>query len=114
MLPKWQGGKDGPRRRCSAIPALQELAASHSRAGRETLPQDCADLYRNVASLRMRSRELIRMLEKDGWTLIRITGSHHHFKHPLKPGVVTVPHPRRDIPIGTLRSIERQANLRLH
>ena len=54
------------------------------------------------------------MLEKDGWKLVRVTGSHHHFKHPLKPGVVTVPHPRRDIPIGTLRSIERQANLKLH
>ncbi len=42
-----------------------------------------------------------------------VTGSHHHFKHPVKPGVTTVPHPRRDIPVGTLRSIERQGNVKL-
>jgi predicted RNA binding protein YcfA (HicA-like mRNA interferase family) len=42
-----------------------------------------------------------------------VTGDHHHFRHPDKPGVVTVPHPRRDIAIGTLRSIERQSGLNL-
>jgi predicted RNA binding protein YcfA (HicA-like mRNA interferase family) len=61
----------------------------------------------------MRSREIIRALERDGWQLVRVTGSHHHFKHPTKRGVVTVPHPRRDIPIGTLQSIEQQAKLKL-
>jgi len=40
-------------------------------------------------------------------------GSHLQLKHPTKPGRVTVPHPRRDIPIGTLRSIEKQAGIRL-
>ena len=59
------------------------------------------------------SREIIRALEKDGWQLVRVTGSHHHFKHPAKPGITTVPHPKRDIPTGTLRSIERQSGLKL-
>jgi predicted RNA binding protein YcfA (HicA-like mRNA interferase family) len=39
-------------------------------------------------------------------------GSHHQFKHPTKPGRVTVPHPKRDLPIGTVRSIFRQAGLK--
>lgn len=61
----------------------------------------------------MNSSDIIRALERDGWKLVRVTGSHHHFRHPVKPGVATVPHPRRDIPIGTLRSIEKQSGLKL-
>lgn len=57
------------------------------------------------------SRALIRMLENDGWFEIGATGSHHHFKHPSKPGKVTVPHPRKDIPSGTVRSVLKQAGL---
>lgn len=57
----------------------------------------------------MNSRELIKMLKKDGWYLVRVTGDHHHFKHPHKKGTVTVPHPRKDIPKGTLNSIFKQA-----
>jgi len=59
----------------------------------------------------MDSRSLIKELEADGWRLVRVTGSHHHYRHALKPGTVTVPHPRRDIPLGTERSIRRQAGL---
>jgi hypothetical protein len=40
-------------------------------------------------------------------------GSHINLKHPVKPGRVTVPHPRRDLPIGTLKSIEHQALIKL-
>jgi predicted RNA binding protein YcfA (HicA-like mRNA interferase family) len=40
-------------------------------------------------------------------------GSHVQFKHSDKPGRVTVPHPKRDIPLGTLRSIEKQSALKL-
>ena len=61
----------------------------------------------------MNSRGVIRALEADGWTLKRVTGSHHHFMHPTRPGIVTVPHPKRDLPVGTLRSIERQSGLNL-
>jgi len=59
------------------------------------------------------SAEVIRIIKADGWTLARSKGSHHHFSHRSKPGVVTVPHPEKDIPIGTLKSIERQAGVRL-
>jgi predicted RNA binding protein YcfA (HicA-like mRNA interferase family) len=61
----------------------------------------------------MSSREVIRLLEDRGWVLDRVKGSHHHFIHPTKPGTVTVPHPRREIPIGTLRSIEKHSGVML-
>jgi predicted RNA binding protein YcfA (HicA-like mRNA interferase family) len=57
------------------------------------------------------SREVIRMLEADGWVLMKSVGDHHHFKHPAKSGKVTVTHPVKTIPLGTLRSIYRQAGL---
>jgi len=60
----------------------------------------------------MSSREVIRRLKQDGWYEVAHIGS-HKFKHPVKPGRVTVPHPVRDIPIGTLRSIEKQAGIGL-
>ncbi len=60
----------------------------------------------------MNSKDVIRMLEEDGWKEVRVTGSHHHFKHAEKPGLVTVPHPKKDLPIGTLNSILKQAGLK--
>lgn len=57
------------------------------------------------------SRKLIKLLQADGWALIGTTGSHHHFKHPTKPGKVTIPHPRRDLPTGTVRALLKQAGL---
>jgi predicted RNA binding protein YcfA (HicA-like mRNA interferase family) len=59
------------------------------------------------------SGDIIRALCKDGWFKVRAKGSHHHFAHPSKPGIVTVPHPKQDIPIGTLKSIERQAGIKM-
>jgi len=59
------------------------------------------------------SREVIRALTDDGWVLVRTKGSHHHFAHPVKPGIVTVPHPRKDLSHELLRSIERQAGITL-
>lgn len=59
----------------------------------------------------MNSREVIKALEADGWILARVKGSHHHYKHPVKPGIVTVPHPKKDLPQGTLKSIWKQAGL---
>ena len=61
----------------------------------------------------MDSREIVRRIELDGWVRVAQRGSHMQFKHPSKPGRVTVPHPKKDIPAGTLRSIERQAGIRL-
>jgi predicted RNA binding protein YcfA (HicA-like mRNA interferase family) len=44
---------------------------------------------------------------------VRTKGDHHHFKRSGTPGIVTVPHPKKDIPIGTLKSIERPSGVRL-
>ena len=60
----------------------------------------------------MNSTKLIRMLEEDGWKEVRCKGSHHHFKHPTKPGLVTVPHPNKDLPPGTINSVLKQAGLK--
>lgn len=57
----------------------------------------------------MTSREVIKRLESEGWVLVRVKGSHHHFRRPGQPGTVTVPHPVKDLAPGTLRSIYRQA-----
>jgi predicted RNA binding protein YcfA (HicA-like mRNA interferase family) len=59
----------------------------------------------------MNSRDIIAAIEADGWREVDRKGSHVQFKHPTKPGRVTVPHPTRDIPVGTLRGIERQAGV---
>jgi len=57
------------------------------------------------------SRFLISQIVADGWYLVRIRGSHHHFKHPTKPGLVTVPHPKKDLLKKTAISILQQALL---
>ena len=61
----------------------------------------------------MNGRGVIKALEEDGWILKRINGSHHHYMHPGKPGLVTVPHPKRDLPLGTIKAIERQCGLKI-
>jgi predicted RNA binding protein YcfA (HicA-like mRNA interferase family) len=61
----------------------------------------------------MSSREVIRRLLDDGWFEVAQVGSHVQFKHAAKTGRVTVPHPKRDIPVGTLKSIEKQAGIKL-
>ena len=60
----------------------------------------------------MSSSDLIRLIEKDGWVIKYVNGSHHHFKHPTKKGKVTIPHPRKDLPIGTVNAILKQAGLK--
>lgn len=62
--------------------------------------------------LERNSRKLIKMLEKDGWQHVATKGDHFQFKHPTKPGRVTVPHPNKDIKKGTAMSIYRQAGWR--
>ena len=60
----------------------------------------------------MKVREVIRLLNRDGWVMITQKGSHRQFKHPIKRGKVTVPGKESDdVPEGTLRSILRQAGL---
>ncbi|PWB33321.1 addiction module toxin, HicA family [Pseudomonas sp. SDI] len=59
----------------------------------------------------MRSREVIRMIVAASWYEVACKGSHHQFKHPLRAGRVTVPHPQSDLPIGTVMNIFKQAGL---
>lgn len=57
----------------------------------------------------MNSREIIERLTEEGWQLKRVRGSHHVYSHPDRSNPVVVPHPSKEIPTGTLRSIFRQA-----
>jgi predicted RNA binding protein YcfA (HicA-like mRNA interferase family) len=59
----------------------------------------------------MKSRDIIKILKDDGWYIHNIRGSHHQFKHDSKPGKVTVPHPKSDLPIGTVKNILKQASI---
>lgn len=61
----------------------------------------------------MHSRTIIRRLKAAGRRLIRSKGSHHQFRHPEHPNRVTVQHPRKAVPIGTIKSIEKQSGLKL-
>jgi predicted RNA binding protein YcfA (HicA-like mRNA interferase family) len=61
----------------------------------------------------MDGKTVIRRMEGDGWYEVSQKGSHKQFKHPTKPGKATVPHPKKDIPLNTLKSIERQTGLKL-
>ena len=60
----------------------------------------------------MRVRDAIKFVEDDGWQLVRTRGSHRQYKHPTKPGLVTIPGKlSKDLPIGLQRSILKQAGL---
>ena len=59
------------------------------------------------------SREIIQMIKADGWYEYACDGDHHQFKHPVKPGKVTVTHPVKDIPIRTVKSIAKQAGIEI-
>jgi predicted RNA binding protein YcfA (HicA-like mRNA interferase family) len=61
----------------------------------------------------MKVKGVIKLLEGDGWYLVRTKGSHRQFKHPSKPGTVTVSGKLSvDVPPGTLNSILKQAGLK--
>ena len=61
----------------------------------------------------MKIKDIIKLIENDGWHLDRTKGSHRQFKHSTKPGVVTVAgKPGLDLPPGTLNSILKQAGLK--
>jgi len=60
----------------------------------------------------MKFREIEKILIQDGWELIDIKGSHYQYKHPTKPGKVTIPNHNKDIKPLTLKSILKQAGLK--
>lgn len=66
----------------------------------------------SVYTMCMDSQQILKLLKQDGWVHVRTTGRHWHFKHPTKKGLVTVPHPKKDLPKGTVHSIFRQAQLK--
>ncbi len=55
------------------------------------------------------SRDIKRRLESDGWLLIRVTGSHHVFKHPTSRQTIVLPHPKKNLGVGLVRTIYKQA-----
>ena len=59
----------------------------------------------------MNSAKIIKQIEDDGWYLVNVVGSHHQFKHPTKKGRVTVPQPKKDLPIKTVKTILKQAGI---
>jgi len=56
---------------------------------------------------------IVSAIEQAGWVHVATSGDRWHFKHTNRPGRVTVPHPKRDLPIWTLRSIEKQFGAKL-
>lgn len=60
----------------------------------------------------MRSADVIKRLEGDGWTLRAVRGSHHVFQHPIKPGHISVPHPKKDLGAGLVHKLLKQAGLK--
>ena len=59
----------------------------------------------------MNNAQVIKLLKADGWLLVHTVGSHRQFRHPTKPGKVTVPHPKKDLPLPTVRSIMKQPGI---
>ena len=61
----------------------------------------------------MKVKELLKLLEKDGWALSRTRGSHRQFKNPTKPGTVTIAgKPSAEVPKGTLNAILKQSGIK--
>lgn len=60
----------------------------------------------------MNSTDLIKQLEKAGWRLQNIKGSHHVYKHPKQSGHLSVPHPKKDLGIGLVTQLLRQAGMK--
>ena len=60
----------------------------------------------------MKHRDIVKLIEQDGWYWKRTNGSHSIYKHPTKPGIVVIAyHGSKDVPEGTVKSILRQASL---
>ncbi|MEQ1635894.1 MAG: type II toxin-antitoxin system HicA family toxin [Methylococcales bacterium] len=60
----------------------------------------------------MNSKQLIKQLESDDWMLRSVKGSHHIFVHPIKPGHLSVPHPKNDLGKGLVNKLLKQAGLK--
>ena len=70
-------------------------------------------ILRTTQTQAMKYRDILKMIHKDGWRLVSQEGSHRQFKHPVKPGRVTIAgHPSKEAAPDTLKSILKQAGLK--
>jgi predicted RNA binding protein YcfA (HicA-like mRNA interferase family) len=60
----------------------------------------------------VRSSDIIKLLETDGWVLRSVRGSHHVFNHPTRTGHISVPHPKKDLGTGLVHKLLKQAGLK--
>ncbi|WP_111008142.1 type II toxin-antitoxin system HicA family toxin [Stenotrophomonas sepilia] len=60
----------------------------------------------------MKSADLIKLLEANGWTKSRSRGSHHVYVHGLNPNIITVPHPKKDLGVGLVNNLKKLAGLK--
>jgi predicted RNA binding protein YcfA (HicA-like mRNA interferase family) len=65
-----------------------------------------------VSITTMRSADVIKRLEADGWALRNVRGSHHVFQHPTKSGHISVPHPKKDLGLGLVHKLLKSAGLK--
>jgi predicted RNA binding protein YcfA (HicA-like mRNA interferase family) len=80
------------------------------RRGRRVSGTDATEI--TLQDIRVKFRELVRMIEDDGWRLVVQRGSHRQYEHPRKAGKVTVAGKPTEVPKGTAANILRQAGLR--
>ena len=59
----------------------------------------------------MKSKDVIKLLEQNGWVLRNVKGSHHVYSHPMRPGHISVPHPKKDLGAGHVAKLLKQAEL---
>ncbi|MQA21196.1 type II toxin-antitoxin system HicA family toxin [Rugamonas rivuli] len=60
----------------------------------------------------MNSADLIKQLERAGWILRNVRGSHHIYSHPERGGHISVPHPKKDLGVGLVQKLLKQAGLK--
>ena len=87
------------------------IGASAPTVDSKTLGHGFACTSTNVYHTHMQSADPIRVLRQSGWVLDRVRGSHHVFRHPERPGIVVVPHPKKDLGLGLVKAIRRQAGI---
>ena len=92
---------------------LGAVAAGRARQAGDLFGRGLANASISVYFVCINSREILKAIEAAGWHHVATKGDHWQFRHPTRPGRVKVPHPKRDLPIGTLRSIEKQAGVKL-
>ena len=91
---------------CQLVLAMVEIHA------KELLCRTLTQIFSVCSIHNMKSRELIQRLEADGWVLRGTKGSHHIFIHPMKPGHISVPHPKNDLGIGLVSKLLKAAGLK--